>query len=298
MNSRRFAGRTYLGFLGQTSRSWRKEAGKSLLAKARKAPQCHPLMKTTVVLLVALSLGFGVGLLLQHTIGRQHLRVVKAESQRHANACKAAEFKLDEAGKVMAALETDLGLRSHQLFDASNKISQTSEELTKAQAELAKAQIDIVVAQTQMKKQETRIAELEGQKDDLTKRMEDLTTSISALETQISDTHRKLASTEGNRDFLTKELIRLQDEKAALVAQFNNLSALRAQMAKLKEEAAINQRLAWMQMGLYAGRERKGAERLFSSVAASTAKPDNRLRIELERTSRAPSDLNSTSLTK
>jgi chromosome segregation ATPase len=257
-------------------------------------------MKTTVVLLVALSLGFGVGLLLQHTIARKHLMVVKAESEYHSNAWKATTVKLAEAEKVTAALETNLGVRSQQLTELSNKLAYASGELTMAKAELAKVQTDVATAQTQMRKQEARIAELEGQKDDLVKKMEELNTSISVLETQIGETKRQLANAEGNRDFLTKELKRLQDEKASLVAQFNNLSALRAQIAKLKEEAAINQRLAWMQMGLYADRERKGAERLFSPAPAIASKPDNRLRIEVERngSSRALPDTNSVSGSK
>ena len=66
------------------------------------------------------------------------------------------------------------------------------------------------------------------------------------------------------------------------MAQFNNLAALRAQVAKLKEEAAINQRLAWMQMGVYNLREKKGAERLLATTPA-LAKPEPRLEVELDQ---------------
>jgi chromosome segregation ATPase len=257
-------------------------------------------MKTTVVLLVALSMGFGVGLLLQHTIARKHLMMIQAESEHHSSAWKAATVKLAEAENVSAALETNLGMRNQQLIQVSNRLACASGELAVAKAELVKAQTEVATAQTQTRKQEARIAELEGQKDDLVKRMEELTTSISTLETQIGETKRQLANAEGNRDFLTKELKRLQDEKIALVAQFNNLSALRAQIAKLKEEAAINQRLAWMQMGLYADRERKGAERLFSPAAASAYKADNRWRVEVERnsSSRSAGETNSAPVPK
>ena len=109
-----------------------------------------------------------------------------------------------------------------------------------------------------------------------------MTASIDSLETRIADTKKKLAASDGDRNFLLKELARLQDEKTTLVAQFNNLSTLRAQVAKLRDEAAINQRLTWMQAGVYNLRDKKGAERLAATAPAST-KSDNRLEIELEQ---------------
>jgi hypothetical protein len=84
----------------------------------------------------------------------------------------------------------------------------------------------------------------------------------------ISDTEKKLAASEGDREFLLKELKRLQAEKAELERQFNDLSVLRTQVAKLKEELSISRRLEWIRMGIYGAQSQKGAERLLSSTPA------------------------------
>ena len=116
--------------------------------------------------------------------------------------------------------------------------------------------------------------------------MDELTASIGSLETKIDETKKKLASSEGDRAFLLKELAHLQDEKATLVAKFNSLAAVRAQLSKLREEAAISQRLAWMRMGIYNLRDKKGAERLLATTPVPGAS-DSRLEIELEQNGRS-----------
>jgi chromosome segregation ATPase len=120
-----------------------------------------------------------------------------------------------------------------------------------------------------------------------------LTVSITSLETKITETKQKLAASEGDRKFLLTELTRLQNEKETLVAQFNSLAALRTQVAKLREEAAVSQRLAWMQMGVYNMRDKKGAERLLATTPASV-KPESRLEIELQQNGRGKPVPNST----
>jgi len=137
-----------------------------------------------------------------------------------------------------------------------------------------------------MKTQQALITQLESQRDDLAKKMDELTASINTLETRIADTKQKLATSEGDRAFLLKELANLQGEKANLVAQFNSLKAVRAQLAKLRDEAAINQRLAWMQTGLYNLRDKKGAERLLVTSPAPVS-TDSRLEVDLEQNGNA-----------
>jgi len=166
-----------------------------------------------------------------------------------------------------------------------NDIAMNS-HLAQASGDLTKVQAEFNAAQTEMKNQQSQIARLESQRDDLTKKMDDLTGSINNLETSITETKQKLATSEGDRSFLLKELARLQNEKATLVAQWNNLSSLRTQVAKLREEAAITQRLAWMHSGLYTTRDQKGAERLFVN-SQLPAIGDNRLEVEVDQNGRA-----------
>jgi hypothetical protein len=111
-----------------------------------------------------------------------------------------------------------------------------------------------------------------------------LNTSIGKLGKLITETERKLTASEGDREFLLKELKRMQVEKAELERQFNDLSVLRTQVAKLKEELSISRRLEWMRMGLYGASEKKGAERLMAGSTPPAAKSNNfNLNVELKQ---------------
>src|SRR5438552_72653 len=242
-------------------------------------------MKIVVVVLTVVTLGLGAGILIEHHQATQGIKAAQEDRNSYSNSWQEAKAKLEEAQKVSAALEAKLNLNTETLASTSNDLAKASSDLTQTSAALAKVQTDFAAAQSEVKKQQAQIASLEGQRDDLTKKMDELTASITSLEGRIDETKRKLASSEGDRNFLLKELERLQNEKAGLVAQFNSLSALRAQVAKLKEEAAINQRLAWIRMGVYDQRDKKGAERLLA-VTPVPVKADSRLEIELEQNGR------------
>ena len=232
-------------------------------------------MKSAIVILTVISLGLGAGLVFQRQNATVVVRAAEASRDSYSNSWSQVKGKLEDTEKVASTLETTLNSRTETL-------SATSNELAKTASDLARTQSDYASAQTEVKKQQTQIAELESKRDELTKKMEELTASIDSLETRIVDTKKKLAASEGDRNFLLKELTRLQDEKTTLVAQFNNLSALRAQVAKLRDEAAVNQRLTWIQAGVYNLRDKEGAERLIATTPIP-ARSDNRLEIELEQ---------------
>ena len=233
-------------------------------------------MKPIIILLTIISLGLAVGMLVEHQHANDKLKFLVDDNVRFSNQWQVATLKLDDVQQVAANLESTLNQRTASLAATSNELARTG-------ADLAKVQTDFKATQAEVEKQTARITELEGQRDDLTKKMEELTTSIKSLENQIDDTKRKLAAAEGDRQVLSSELKRLQDEKAVLVAQFNDLAALRAQVAKLKEEAAIGQRIAWIKAGVYSARDKKGAERLLSTPFLTAVTPDNRLDIELRQ---------------
>ncbi len=230
------------------------------------------ILKPIIISLTIIALGLGVGLLVEHQHANDKVKFLVDDNVRFSNQWQQASVKLDELQNVALKLETTLNQRTETLAATSN-------DLAKADIELAKVQTDFKAAQAELQKQTARVTELEGQRDDLTKKMEELTASIKSLENQIDDTKKKLAAAEGDRQVLTSELKLLQDQKAVLVAQFNDLAALRAQVAKLKEEAAIGQRIAWIKAGVYSGRDKKGAERLLSTPFLTAATPSNRLDI-------------------
>ena len=134
-----------------------------------------------------------------------------------------------------------------------------------------------------MERKDAKIAELTSQTNVLSRKMDDLTSSIGSLSKQIADTEKKLTASEGDREFLLKELKRLQSEKAELERQFNDLSALRTQVAHLKEELSIARRLEWIRMGIYGLQEQKGAERLMAKTPIPGPSNNYNLNVELKQ---------------
>ena len=135
----------------------------------------------------------------------------------------------------------------------------------------------------ELAKSEARIKELEGQKLALDEQANDLKSSIGNLAKSIADTEKKLAASEGDREFLLKELKRLQVEKADLERQFNDLSLLRTQVAKLKDELSISRRLEWIRMGIYGMQVQKGAERLLAPNLTPNPASNFNLQVELKQ---------------
>ena len=75
-------------------------------------------------------------------------------------------------------------------------------------------------------------------------------------------------------------------EKAELERQFNDLTVLRAQVSKLKQDLNIARRLEWIRQGLFASSEQKGAQKLMQGVngspsPAKAARPAYDLNVEI-----------------
>jgi len=216
-------------------------------------------MKAAIVILVIVCVGLGIGLAVRHNKAVDVQREAEKEIQQLSNQVKETGTDLEKQKQQTIALTSDLARRGTEVTNLENNVSQLSAQLAKAQAE-AKAAAE--AAQAEVVKRDSKIAELETQRDDLTKKMADLSLSITNLNAQIAATEKKLATSEGDRAFLFKELKRLQSEKAELERQFNDLVALREQVHKLKEQLSIARRLEFIRLGLYGGE--KGAERLIN----------------------------------
>jgi chromosome segregation ATPase len=186
--------------------------------------------------------------------------------------------KLDDSAKLAEVLQTDLAARSQALASLSN-------DFARIQTDLGKVTLDLAGARAEVGKGQARILQLEGERDDLAKRMEELNGQIAKLDSQIADTEQKLKTAEGDKGVLLATLKRLQQEHAELTGQLGNLAMLQSRIAKLKEEAAIKQRMDWLRTGVYARQSQKGAERLMAQQYGSTwPNVDNRLNVEIERT--------------
>jgi chromosome segregation ATPase len=235
-------------------------------------------MKPAILVLVVACLALTAGLIVVRQKAESRVQTAQAQNARATAELEEVQTKFTDLEKLYGMQQGTLNMRTEELAVASNTIAS-------ANTEVARLNDEVKTMQSEMLKRQERIAALEGERDDLTKKMENLTSSIDKLELQISDTQRKLTTAEGDKAFLVAELKRLQNERETLVRQFNSLAALRVQVARLKEEAAIKQRLEWKRLGVYAMHDRKGAERLFARSFAS-APPESSLNAEFYQENR------------
>ena len=231
-------------------------------------------MRAVIAILAAICLILGGALLVRHkrAVERHHRDETKI--LQLSNQWVDVSGKLSEQQKVNIALETDLTNRNAEIRLVSSKLADVSADLSKVEA-------DFKVAQEEIAKRDEKINELETQRDQLTTKMTGLNESITNLEGQIKDTETKLAASEGDREFLLKELKRLQAEKAELERQFNDLAVLREQVKKLRDELSITRRLEWIRRGLY-GTTTKGGERLQSGFSQPVVAPSPAYNLDAE----------------
>ncbi len=233
-------------------------------------------MKVFIVILAILAIGLGVALFKRHTEAVQEKQNDVKQIVRFSNEVVETRTKLDEQEKVNLQLNTNLNLTVQSLAAKSNESVRLANELEKTRAQ-AKADAEAAEAahKAEMAKSQAKIDEMTRQIDGQTKQLTDLNSAIDGLSKQITDTERKLAASEGDREFLLKELKRLQAEKADLEKQFNDLAQLRSQISKLRDEMAVARRLQWIRDGLYGRTEQKGAEKLLLGItpAGSQAPP-------------------------
>jgi chromosome segregation ATPase len=237
-------------------------------------------MKAAIVILMILTLGLGAGLLWRHTTAAKEKKLNVEEKQYLSNQLVEAKNKLDDQEKMAVFLQGNVDATTRKLLEKSNEVARLSSDLTKTQQD---AQAAARVAQAEMQKRDAKINELEAQNTALDKQAGDLKSAIGNLERSIADTEKKLAASEGDREFLLKELKRLQTEKAELERQFNDLAVLRAQVTRLKDELSIARRLEWIRMGIYGMQNVKGAERLLSTNLDATAGGKFDLNVELKQ---------------
>ena len=209
--------------------------------------------------------------------------------QATSNSWVKTSTDLESQKQVNAVLEKDLKSERESSGELSNKLTQISANLAQTSATLSQTEASLKASQQEVAKRDAKIAELETQNQVLDKQAADLSGALTNLTTQIADTQKKLAASEGDKAFLEKELKRLMAEKSELERQFNDLTVLRAQVAKLKEEMNIARRIEWIRQGIFANSEQKGAQKLMQGAAApggmqakAPAKPAYDLNVEVK----------------
>jgi chromosome segregation ATPase len=239
-----------------------------------------------VIVLVLLCVGLGVALVAVKKKAVQEQRAHESESSDLSNQVVMARSQRDDEVQRRTTFEKDLTESKKALSDLTNTFAQVSANLTQASTDLAKTEAALKAKEEEVKKRDAKIADLESQNQTLDKRALNLGASITNLTVQIEDTKRQLAASEGDRAVLETNLKHLIAEKAELERQFNDITILRGQVAKLKEDLTIARRLDWIRMGLFASSEQKGAQKLMESInplrlLTKTPKPNYDLNVEV-----------------
>ena len=225
-----------------------------------------------VLVLVLVCAGLGIALIaIKRHAADQQLELTEKNSDLSDTLVKTRE-KLEWQQQVNAALESDRDRRIKEAAALTNKYVESLSTLAQISNNLVKTEVALKASQEETAKRDVKVAELETQNQELDKKAVDLSTAITNLTAQIEETKRKLATSEGEKGFLDKELKRLMAEKFELERQFNDLAVLRAQVSKLKEELSVARRLEWIRQGLFAATDQKGAQKLMQGPAASQVK--------------------------
>jgi chromosome segregation ATPase len=242
-------------------------------------------MRAALVILIILCLGLGAGLVIRHKKAIDQKEKLEAGILQMSNSWTHTSSLLDAQVQDNSGLTNKLQQKTSELESTSKELNDTKATLAKSQAEAEAAAKAVKAAEAEITKRDTKINELESQNVALDKQANELKTAITGLEGKIADTQKKLAASEGDREFLLKELKRLQAEKAELERQFNDLVVLKEQVRKLKEELAISKRLEWLRRGLYTASSLKGAELLQHGVGKElgVAKTNQSVNVEMKR---------------
>jgi chromosome segregation ATPase len=161
---------------------------------------------------------------------------------------------------VITNLESDLNARAADILSLSNTLSTTTATLSDTRLALTNAQQEIARRDEIIAKRDEAIAKLEAHNQSLELQATELDTLITNLNLRIGDISQKLTAAEGDKAALSKELKRLTAEKAELERKFNDITALREQVRKIRAGLAIARRDDRAQEGLPASYEPKGAQ--------------------------------------
>ena len=241
--------------------------------------------KTAVILLAVLCVILAVVLVWRHQTAVKQKEEDDAALLNLSNQLSQTSARLKAATEDNEKLSAKLNAKTAEFEQTSAQLAQTRADLAMSQADAKTAKDGLAAAQAKITELDARIVQLQDRNAELDKQASDLQAAIVALQGKIADTEQKLARSEGDREFLLKELKRLQTEKADLERKFNDLVALREQFKKLKDELAVFRRLEWIRQGLY-GPMKNGAELLQTGLprpAAPTPATNVDLNYEVRR---------------
>jgi len=183
--------------------------------------------------------------------------LTKVKTSLEENITANNQKFVDELGKKadeLAQKNEDLKKAAADLADKAGELDQATKELTGTKAELDKGKDAFTELKTKtdevIEEGKKLITDLEAKNDALNQAKGALENKIESLDKKIAETNKKLEASEGDRTFLERELVRMQDEKAELVKNMNDIEFITAQYKRIKSDINIARRLDWMRRGI------------------------------------------------
>lgn len=297
--------------------------------------------KTAVVVLVALSVLLGIGLLMRHNSAvetkkkdDQTIATLEGDVKKTTGELTAQKQVNESLTKTNEAITASLAAKTEEAKALTAKVEATTTELGQTKTALTKSQAETKAAQAETKKVETTltaalnaekakakadaeaaaaryaaldaskkqeiakrdasIKDLQDTRDQLNAKIAGLNADIAKLNSTIGTLNTRIAFVEGelklakdDKDFLTKELQRMQGERTEMERKMNDLAFLREQMATIKSDQAIARRVDWMRRGMFQD-DRKGATLLKDNLqplaaAKPTTTKGSQLNVEVHR---------------
>lgn len=270
-------------------------------------------MKSRVVIGLLIVVCVALGIVLSKKSKEARQQEIQATSKIEDLSVQRSRLEntLGEQESVNARLTNDVVVAKEQIKNLEGNLAKTQAEaqaalkaaqeaaqqrISKLQTELEQTQTQVVQAresnealarkaEQEIAARDAKINALNSNNDELTGKINSLSTSIDGLNKQIAGTQQKLAAAEGDREFLIKELKRMQAEKAELEQRMKDLAFLRDQVQQLREELNIARRLDWIRKGIYgAGEIKKGATIMKESMSPPSPAPQQfELEVEVTR---------------
>lgn len=248
----------------------------------QKSPVMTALLGTKMAAVVVATLTFITsGTIFQFKERKESAHVATDESRSIEAKFKLAMASLRIEQSNSASLKGEMARHNDRITLLSNQLTASSNIFARAQIEFLSSN---QLTKVELANRDTKIVGLEAQNQLLDRHALDLSVAITNLTSEIYDSQKKLLGSEGDKSLLENELRRVVAEKADLERHFNDLSDIRAQEQKLREELALARRMDWSGHDWHKFTSPKGAQQLtMNSSPESSLPPEPQSSYEIQR---------------
>ncbi len=234
-----------------------------------------------IVIAVAVVLAIALIAIVVHDTGQHQTDVTTITT--FSNDLATAKLQISDLHDVNVTLSNDLVTAHAQEVQLSNNLATALATVAETRASLQNAQDEVTNLNQHVSELDAHVTKLEDQNTALSSQAVELTNTINHLDEVITDTQNRLSLITTNNTYLQGELQKQMAERADLEHKFNDLSAVRAQVGKLKEEIFIERRINLMKNDTG---NKKGGEVLISrnptgAVSTNNMPPNYDLNVEV-----------------